>query len=195
MLFHKRPGILVNRYVLKRNQRKTLLWTDVHASATENAFSAIDFVAVEDGVDPAMQATARFRHGGVLSEAYLNLGHSCAALQRKHGNGLTNQLHEILRHGMPQINAHFDYRIGNGGTAQILIDANGNSFAITNAVDNETRTEDAVSSREHAWSAGHQGSRVGDNEAAGRDLNTIRWREELQGRGLSDRKYHGVARE
>ena len=95
-----------------------------------------------------MQAALRFLDRGRRVVADFHFSYAGAALDGKHGNRLAVDVQIIQRHTMPLQHFDFDDRIGMFVLAKKFVDSHSRAFAIADAVDNQTWSEDAVATGE-----------------------------------------------
>ena len=79
------PGFALFRELklAQRHESQAILGADIHATAAENAFGAVLFVALENGIDPALQAARSFAPSLLLREARFDFGDAGAAVDRQ----------------------------------------------------------------------------------------------------------------
>src|SRR5438445_5733065 len=140
-----------------------------------------------------MQAPLRFLHGSLLVVADFDFGHAGAPIKRKHGNGLAIDVEKIQRHAVPFEDFHFDDRLRVLVTAQVFVDADGCTLAVGHTVDNQARSEHAITTGEDARSRCHKRLRVYRNQAAWGDFDAIFRLQEVQAWRLADGHDDGVA--
>ena len=186
-------GIGVELNAIQRNQFQAILRTNIDAAAAEHAIGAIRFAAFKNRVDVALQAALRFGHGFLLGIHEFDFGHTCAAVQRQHGDGLTLEVHVVHRHLPAVQDVHFDLRLGMLGAANVFVNANRRALSIADAVDNQPRTKGAVTAGEDAGRGGHQSFAMYVNQSARRHLYAIIRKQEVEIGCLADRKNDGVA--
>src|ERR1700690_1616129 len=87
---------------------------------------------------------------------------------------------------MPLQDFDLDDGLGMLVFAEVFVDSNRGAFAISYAINNQARTEDAIAAGENSGGRGHQSLRVDGDQSAWRQLNLIFGSEEVEARGLAD---------
>src|SRR5579871_5232111 len=78
-------------------------------------------------------------------------------------------------------------------TAQLFVNPHGCAFAVTNTVNNQSRSEDAIAACKDARSRGHQSLRIHCDQSARRNLDLVFGSKEVKPRRLADGHDDGVA--
>ena len=143
-------GVRLELNPVQRNQLQAILRTNIHAAAAEHAVGAVLLAAFENGVDVALQAALRLRHGFLLGVAKFDLGHAGAAIERQHGNGLALDVHVVHCHLPAVEHLHFNLRLWMLGPAKVFVNANRRALAVANAVNDEARSECAIAAGEYS---------------------------------------------
>ena len=148
-------GFLRELDAVERDQFEAILRTNIHTSTAKDAHAAILWRALEYCIDPAVQTALGFFDGRLRVVTDLDFGHASAALQRQHGNGLAVDVEIVQRHAVAFENFDLDNRFGMLLATQILVNANGSTLPVGNAVDDEAWSEDAIPASEDAARGGH----------------------------------------
>src|SRR5579872_1915649 len=77
--------------------------------------------------------------------------------------------------------------------AKIFIDSDSRTFAVTYAVDNQARSENAIATSEDPGRRSHKCLRIDRDQATWRKFHFVFRREEVEARGLADGHDDGVA--
>ena len=88
---------------------------------------------------------------------------------------------------------NFDNGFGVLAATQEFVDPHCSALAVGDAINDQTRAEDAIATGKDSPRRGHERFRVHCNQPAGRQLYTVFWIEEVQPRRLSDSHDDGVA--
>ena len=80
------------------NELQAIFRADIHAAAAEDALGAVGFVALENRIDPALQATRRFPPGLLLGEAGFDFGDAGAPVEGDHRHSQAGIFVVLLGH-------------------------------------------------------------------------------------------------
>src|ERR1019366_2891564 len=149
---------------------------------------------LENRVDPAAQAAARLSLRRCFVIADFNFGVVRALLNRKHGNQLVRDGHEVGWHLVALQNFNFDRRLGMLVSGEILVDAGGGALAVADSIDKEPWTKNAIATRENTRGGGHEVFRVHDDQPARCNFHAVLRPQEIKLRALADCDDHRVTR-
>src|SRR5690349_5862352 len=102
-----------------------------------------------------MQAPARLTLCSFLVISDLDFGHSGAPFEWQHRDVLPVMDHEIGNHMMPIKEFHLNNWLRVSRLPQKFINSNSGTLAIGHAINNQTRTEDAIASGKDPGSTRH----------------------------------------
>ena len=178
---------------VERYQFQTLFRANIHATAAQNAHAAVFRRTFKNRVDPAVQAALRLRHRRWSVVSDLDFSHAGAALERKHRDRLTIDVEIIERHCMSLQEFYFDDRLRMFPAAQVFIDPDRRSFAVSDTINDEARSEDAIATRENSRRRSHQRLRIHCDQSARGEFDLVFRCEEVQAWRLADGHDDGVA--
>ena len=151
---------------VERNQFQTFFGTDIDAATTKNAERAIFLGTFKNRVDPAVQAALRFLHCGWASYPTSTSVTPVRLSSGSMGTGWRSMSRKSSGMACRRSTSTSISGPGCFSTRRYSSMPNRRTLSVANAIDNETRSEDAIAAREDAGSRGHQRLRIHCNQTA-----------------------------
>src|SRR5579863_1888895 len=130
--------------LLQRHQAQAVFRADIHASPAQDAARSVILIAFKNRIDPAAQAALRLAHSGLLVVSDFHLGHAGSSFERQHGHRFAAILQVTRNHLMALHHFDFDVGIRIPRAPKVLVYSHGDSLAVADAIDDQTRSEYAI---------------------------------------------------